>query len=341
MNRYRHPRTSIPEQAAEWLLELADPGLGEERRRQFMSWLKRSPQHIEEFLAIAVLEQEIGEQPVPLAEILGELQRAGPSPPEPLFAALAAAPAVAPPQGRGRRLISWAAAAGVVAATVLLTQFAVVDDPPVRHTTELGEQRSVALGDGTIVTLNTLSEVDIRIGRSMRHVALLAGEAMFDVATDAKRPFVVDAGTVSLTVLGTKFSVYRKGNVTRLAVVEGAVQVVPDDPLTAPLVVEAGEGLVARREGITPIAAGLEFEMAVAWTDRRLIFNGAPLAEVVNEFNRYNAVPIVVEDSELASREVTTVFKANDVRALVTFLEMEPDVEVQHDDDAIRIRAKH
>ncbi len=277
-------------------------------------------------------------------------------PPERLFAA-AGLPAVTLPAAprverwslrqpllervRARRIMHFAAAAGVAAAAVLLVQFATMDSPAIRHATELGEQRSVALLDGSIVTLNTLSEVDIEIGRSTRHVALLNGEAMFDVAADAKRPFVVEAGNVSLTVVGTRFSVYRKGDVTRLAVLEGAVQVVPSDRHAPPLIVKAGEGLVARLDGMTPIGAGLEFEMAVAWTDRRLIFNAAPLADVVNEFNRYNAIPLVVEDDELAGRPVTTVFKANDVGALVTFLELEPDVDVQYDDDAIRIRAKH
>ena len=237
-------------------------------------------------------------------------------------------------------MLRWLAAASVGALALLLTQFTEIDAPFVRHGTAIGEQRSVALEDGSIVMLNTLSEVEVRMDRSTRHVNLLAGEAMFDVVADRERPFVVQAGSVSLKVLGTKFSVYRMDGVTRLAVVEGTVQLVPNDRIADSVLVGAGETLVAGREGVMPGGAGVDFETAVAWTDRRLIFNAAPLAQVVHEFNRYNAVPLVVEDSELAARPVTTVFKANDVGALVTFLELEPDVEVQHDDDAIRIRAR-
>jgi transmembrane sensor len=343
MNSTPHGNSSITEQAAEWLVELSDPGITDARRRQFMSWLKLSPQHIEEFLAIAALEQEIAEQPIALADILAEFHRAEPTPPEPLFGgAITPAVAATPPRRRmrSRRMLRWLAAASVAVSALLLTQFTGVDAPAVRHGTAIGEQRSVALADGSIVMLNTLSQVEVRMDRSTRHVNLLAGEAMFDVVADRERPFVVQAGSVSLKVLGTKFSVYRMDAMTRLAVVEGTVQLVPNDRVADAILVGAGETLVAGREGVMPGGAGVDFETAVAWTDRRLIFNAAPLAQVVHEFNRYNAVPLVVEDSELAARPVTTVFKANDVGALVTFLELEPDVEVQHDDDAIRIRAR-
>jgi transmembrane sensor len=239
-----------------------------------------------------------------------------------------------------RRALRWLAAASVGAFALLLAQFTEVDAPIVRHGTAIGEQRSVALADGSIVMLNTRSEVEVRMDRSTRHVSLLAGEAMFDVVADRERPFVVQAGSVSLRVLGTKFSVYRTGAMTRLAVVQGTVQLVPGDRLADAVMVSAGETLVAGRDGILPRGTGVDFETAVAWTDRRLIFNAAPLAQVVHEFNRYNTVPLVVEDSGLAGRPVTTVFKANDVGALVSFLELEPDVEVQHDEDAIRIRAR-
>jgi transmembrane sensor len=348
MNPSSDSSSPIPEQAADWLVELSDPGIDETRRRQFMSWLKRSPQHIEEFLAIAVLEQEIAEQRIALSDILAEFQRSEPAPVEPLFGA-AAARAEALPSARrmhpgnrrpGQRFVRWLAAAGVGALALLLTQFMHVDAPAVWHGTAIGEQRSVALEDGTIVTLNTLSEVEVQMDRSTRHVSLLAGEAMFDVVADRERPFVVQSGNVSLKVLGTKFSVYRMEAVTRLAVLEGTVQLVPNDRVADAVLVGAGETLVAGRDGVMPAGAGVDFETAVAWTDRRLIFNAAPLAQVVHEFNRYNAVPLVVEDNELAVRPVTTIIKANDVGALVTFLELDPDVEVQHDDDAIRIRAR-
>jgi transmembrane sensor len=210
----------------------------------------------------------------------------------------------------------------------------------VSHTTELGEQRSIVLGDGSIVTLNTLSEATVRFDRSSRNVALITGEALFDVVSDPERPFVVETGTLSLNVIGTKFSVYRKKNSTRVAVVDGVVTAVSSRSPDQPLIVRAGEGAVATAQGVSLTDDQFDVQKAIAWTQRRLIFDGAPLAEVVAEFNRYNRTPLIVEDVALANRAITTVFNANDVSALVAFLELEPDVDVQYGDDAIRIRVK-
>jgi transmembrane sensor len=210
----------------------------------------------------------------------------------------------------------------------------------VSHTTELGEQRSIVLGDGSIVTLNTLSEATVRFDKSFRKVALITGEALFDVVSDPQRPFVVETGSLSLNVIGTKFSVYRKENSTRVAVVDGVVTVVSSRSPDQPLIVRAGEGAVATAQGVSLTDDQFDVQKAIAWTQRRLIFDSAPLAEVVAEFNRYNRTPLIVEDVALANRAITTVFNANDVSALVAFLELEPDVDVQYGDDAIRIRVK-
>src|SRR5690606_3292094 len=151
--------------------------------------------------------------------------------------------------------------------------------------------------DGSIITLNTLSEATVRFDRSARQVTLVSGEAMFDVVSDPGRPFIVQTGSVSLKVIGTRFAVYRKKNSTRVAVVDGVVQAMPLRARGEPLFVEAGMGAIATVEGVTLTDDQFDVEKAIAWTDRRLIFDGAPLAEVVAEFNRYNRTPLIVEDS--------------------------------------------
>jgi len=332
---------SIPEQAAQWLLELAEQAPIQDRHHQFINWLKRSPQHVEEFLAIATLHQEIAEQSSSLAEIIAVLKSGNDRRAMPLFGptdATCEATRQVPP--RRRLYLLWASAAALGLVALLVTQLPVTEPPPVSHTTELGEQRSIVLGDGSIVTLNTLSEATVRFDRSSRNVALITGEALFDVVSDPERPFVVETGTLSLNVIGTKFSVYRKKNSTRVAVVDGVVTAVSSRSPDQPLIVRAGEGAVATAQGVSLTDDQFDVQKAIAWTQRRLIFDGAPLAEVVAEFNRYNRTPLIVEDVALANRAITTVFNANDVSALVAFLELEPDVDVQYGDDAIRIRVK-
>ncbi|MEX2125858.1 MAG: FecR domain-containing protein [Woeseia sp.] len=341
MNRYRRDAiASVPQQAAEWLVELAEPGLGENCRRQFMNWLKKSPQHIEEFLAIAVLQQEVAEQSSAIADIIADLRTANDRSAVPLFDGPGTAAASPGFVRRRRHYLLWASAAGLVIAALFLVRYPGVEGPVISHSTALGEQRSIALNDGSIVMLNTLSELTVHFDDSIRQVTLVAGEVMFDVVADPQRPFVVETGTLSLNVLGTKFSVYRKQNSTRVAVVDGVVRAVSRRSPDAPLLVRAGEGAVITEEGVTLTDPLFDLQKAIAWTERRLVFDAAPLAEVVAEFNRYNRTPLIVEDRALANRAITTVFNAHDVSALVGFLELQPDVEVQHGEDAIRIRVK-
>jgi transmembrane sensor len=341
MKRYRHNiSSSVPEQAAEWLVELAEPRT-EARRREFMNWLKKSPQHIEEFLDNATLQLEIAEQSSVVQDIVAQLKSQDDRCTVPLFREPVVPGRLPVTQRRRRtRYVAWASAAALAVIAIVLVQLPILEPPPISHRTEVGEQRSIVLDDGSIVTLNTLSEATVQFSRPTRQVTLVAGEAMFDVVSNPDRPFVVETGAMSLSVLGTKFSVYRKKNSTRLAVVEGAVSAVSRYAPASNVVVRMGEGAVATLQGISLTDPQFDVEKAIAWTERRLIFDGAPLAEVVAEFNRYNRLPLVVEDGALANRAITTVFNAHDVSALVGFLQLEPDVEVRYGEDAIRIRVR-
>jgi transmembrane sensor len=332
---------SISEQAADWLVELTELPNGADSRRQFMNWLKKSPQHIEEFLAVASLHQEVSEQTSAIADIVADLKSMPDRSAVPLFGTPArASPPVKTVQRRRRHYLPWVSAASLALIAFIVLRLLHVEPPVVSHTTELGEQRSIVLDDGSIVTLNTLSEATVRFDSSTRQVTLVAGEAMFDVVSDPKRPFVVETGRMSLKVIGTKFSVYRRNDSTRVAVVEGSVRAVSKSTPGEPVVVRAGEGAVATAQGISLADARFDVGKAIAWTERRLVFDGVPLAEVVREFNRYNRKRLIVEDSALANTPVTTVMHAHDVSALVGFLELEPDVEVEYGDDSIRIRVR-
>lgn len=335
------PTLPVSEQAAAWFFELADRPNDRETRQEFVRWLKRSPAHIEAFLGIALLEQDVAGLAVGLEEALAAGGAAAVPLPPPTMRAERAPPR---PARRGRRM-RWLAAACAallaVAAGVRLVPVQESGPAPVVHRTDYGEQRSIALADGSILVLNTLSEVAVRFRGDARRVELIAGEAMFDVASDSERPFIVAAGAVELRVLGTRFSVYRKPDSIRLAVVEGVVRAEPLGQSDEHVLVRAGQGAVASLDGAIRRNARIDLDKALAWTERRLVFEDVPLGAVVAEFNRYNRRPLIVQDPELAERKVTSVFFANDVSALIAFLELEPDVEVDYGADAVRIRSAH
>lgn len=339
--------TPVSEQAAAWFFELADGPMDRATRQEFVGWLKRSPQHIEAFLAIAVLDQELSELPGDLDEALARLasdRTGGKAVPLDNARNSATKPIRSRPSRLAWRGLGWVAAAGVT-ALVLVSGLGLLspdlEAPAAVHRTDFGEQRSIVLRDGSIVTLNTRSEVAVRFGDAERRVELVSGEAMFDVSRDARRPFVVDTGTVTLRVLGTKFSVYRKAESIRLAVVEGVVRAVRKQAPGQDILVSAGEGAVATADGTIVRRDEIDLDKAIAWTERRLIFEDVRLEDVALEFNRYNRTPLVVQDPQLAERKITSVFFANDVSALIAFLELEPDVEVDYGADAIRIRSDH
>lgn len=333
---------SISEQAAEWYVELDEPAHSAELRRRFFGWLKQSPQHIEEFLAVSQLEKAISKPSASITEILREVKTCVRRPAVPLFTDAAADHRIAQPVPRNRwRRAAWAAAAGIAAlAVILLTRLPLSDAPATVHRTALGEQRSIALGDGSIVTLNTLSEVVVRFDDDARRVSLLKGEAMFDVTHDATRPFVVNAGPASVDVVGTKFSIYRKGDSTQVAVIEGTVSARSSGEPGSHIELHGGEGAVFSGSGEISREVTFDVERAVAWTERRLVFDNARLADVASEFNRYNRLQLRIDDSGLAERQITTVINAHDVRALVGFLKLQPDVEIDYGKDIIRIRTE-
>ena len=342
-SEFAAPGIPVSEQAAAWFVELAEGPKDGTLRRQFVRWLKRSPQHIDSFLTIAVLEQELSELPGNIDDIMALVNAAAPG-----AIPIAGSSASGKLRTHGkpaRRWHSggWLAAAAITALAVLgsLPFLLPGDVPPTFvHRTDFGEQRSIALSDGSILVLNTLSEVAVHYGAKVRRIELLSGQALFDVVSDPQRPFVVETGTVALNVLGTRFSVYSTPHSTRLAVVEGVVRAVSRHQPEQEVLVRAGEGAVAAADGTIDRNDDIDVAKAIAWTERRLIFEDAPLEHVISEFNRYNRRPLVVQDPELAERRITSVFFANDVSALVAFLELEPDVEVDYGADAIRIHRK-
>ena len=334
----------LTEQAAWWLFELADRPADDTLRRAFLAWLKRSPRHIEEFLAVAALEQELPRQQGGVDAIVAEAKRAAARGAVPIGGDGArAAEARRPPRKRSawRWLGASAAAAALVVLAVAIATLSVDrEHGPLLHETDYGEQRAVLLPDGSAVTLNTRSTLSVQFDKSTRRVFLLQGQAMFDVVADPERPFVVETGDVAVSVLGTRFSVYRRVDGVELVVVEGTVGAESRRAPGRQVLVQAGEGALATPEGTIRRRPAIDLAKALAWTEQRLIFEEAALAEVVAEFNRYNRLPLVVEDDDLAERSITTVFNAADASTLVGFLELQPDIEVEREADAIRIRVK-
>ena len=210
--------------------------------------------------------------------------------------------------------------------------------------------KRVNLPDGSVVRLRPSSAIAVSLGRHERHIQLLRGEAHFTVAKDAARPFVVEADGVGIRAVGTAFSVTTAAGSVEVLVTEGKVGVESARPggLRATLlpkveatrdapVLSAGEkAKVSIPKPSAPIVtatverlARSEIEAALAWQQRTLAFEAAPLAEIVAEFNRYNRQQFVVADAALAGLRFGGSFRADDPDGFLVLLAATAQVAVE------------
>lgn len=343
--------TPIAEQAARWWVVLNEEGCTAADREAFAVWVQRSPERVEAFLRMSMVSSalhssEIRWPDTPMEDLIQQA-RAATAKVIPLHHASKAATGATEPvrnslwRRNTRRFLAASAAALFAAAWVLWTA------GPDRYRTGLGEQRSVVLGDGSIVTLNTSSEIGVEYGEERRFIRLRSGEALFNVAHDVARPFDVAAGNITVRAVGTQFNVDRRADRTTVTVVEGTVRVstsmdgpqrtapgsnrAPAEPLEELII--AAQQIVVTPSGMTAPERVPDVAPVTAWTQRQLVFENQPLSEVTAEFNRYNRRRILIEAAELQSLRVTGVFQTNDSASLLAFISAIPGVDVQPDGD--------
>jgi transmembrane sensor len=354
----------IREEAARWLIEFRTDEPDAMARQGFARWLQASPENVREYLKLAAVWEE-GGQMLSLSEPDSEeLIRVARLDGANVIAFQSAPPLdVSPPAENlkrterlvnTRRYVVPLAASLVALAGTLAAWFALNHDRV--YSTELGEQRTLALSDGSTVELNALSSIRVRFTKSDRRVELVRGQALFNVVHDAARPFFVRSGTINVRDLGTQFDVVQGTSGTTVTVVEGRVDVLTSgphpltasSPVAAERVVEvlAGEQVTVASHAVsqsTPRPHKANLRTATAWTQQRLVFESTPLPDAAEEFNRFNIRQLRVDGATLAGFHVSGTFPARDPASLsrfVLFLREQPGVEVLEEDGEIVVRAK-
>jgi transmembrane sensor len=188
------------------------------------------------------------------------------------------------------------------------------------YTTRVGEQRVVVLEDGSRVHLNTDSRIQVRFRPGERRLVLAQGEALFEAAHDARRPFVVVAGSARVQALGTRFDVRRDAGAVRVTLIEGRVQV-RQDGQPAATTLAPRQQLTVTAHGVSPPRAA-DAAQATGWTTGRLTFHETALQDAVAEINRYASRKIVLDAPGLAQEPVSGVFDTGDTDAFVAALQM-------------------
>jgi transmembrane sensor len=184
------------------------------------------------------------------------------------------------------------------------------------YRTGIGDSKVVALKDGSVITLNTESQIAINFSDQERAIRMIRGEVTFDVAKDPAHPFVVAVGETRVKVVGTSFTVQRLRTLpVQVLVRQGIVEVSHLGDAGTPVLVHANTRATTPIDrgpvAAVPIAPG-ELKRELAWQDGRIAFEGQTLAQAAAEFSRYSDIKIVVTDHALAGEEIVGLFRAND-----------------------------
>lgn len=211
----------------------------------------------------------------------------------------------------------WLIGGGSLAASFVGASAYLMLDRSTVYETSKGEKRVIALEDGSIVTLNTATRLEVRYSREQRLIRLAGGEALFDVAKDPARPFVVRADEANLRAVGTSFIVASEaGQPMSVLVREGVVEVVRRKmALRQPMLLAANTRAVIGKAPALMVIDKVdptEISRELAWREGRLVFAGESLSAAAAEFARYSDIRIVIADPALAGSGVAGVFDIND-----------------------------
>jgi transmembrane sensor len=307
------PARQVRAEAASWVARLHGPDRDARTEDGFRKWLAEDAVHAKAFELATEVWQETSDLPARLP------------------GATRSAKARRTPRQAWRPLLIAAAALPLAVALAFFYHHA-----SKTLATEVGEQRTLTLADGTRVELNTSTQLLVRYDNSARKVILKSGEAWFDVAPNAQRPFIVVAGGQEIRAVGTVFVVRKDEDALTVTLLEGHVAVRPERAAKAdaagPQVLNPGQRLrvarlVEQRE--QPVIDSPALETVTAWQRGQVVFEDTPLGEAAMEFNRYSDIKIHVE-GDLAKIRVGGTFRVGDMASFAQAIADSHGLKVIH-----------
>ena len=332
MTTFTDQEQSIEDQAAFWLVRLGAQDCTPEDRFAFEAWKQQDPAHERMFLRLqrgnAVVDRHMTD-----SRIVAMLEEARAEQHTEFAGGRSSAATFRTAGGLA------ALAASIV--IVMVTVFVAVpsfrgggsDVPPTETAqtpsdvevfeTSVGERSTITLADGSIVSINTNSLIEVSFSASERFVNLLRGQAYFEVEEDVYRPFVVQAGDQRVVALGTAFDVrFDREDLVEVTLVEGRVEVndvsrvhgtssqTRGQTAADPIELMPGQRLIAKVASAPEVVVTDTME-ETSWRNGQLFFRKRPLASVVDEMNRYSLQKLVLaDDPRVRGLEVSGVFNS-------------------------------
>jgi transmembrane sensor len=327
----------VEQEASEWIARLNADDVTAEDRTSFEAWRHAHPLHAQAFEDLSRTWNRFLQA--------GQLARAA------TFAESMIPEADDLRRGRWRP--RFAAAAALIAVSLLLGLYLARSAPPTLFRTAIGEQLAVRLPDGSLMELNSNSMARVDYSARRRIIHLDRGEAFFKVDHDASRPFWVGAaGGGWVRDVGTQFDVYLRATNVQVTVTEGTVRVgASRDSLAAanPAAGRQADWVTLTRDEQADLAGSVarkrllsaeEVAEAMAWRSGTVYFDNRPVAEVAAELNRYSVEQLIVEGDALRTMRVGGAFQANPkgAAALLGMLEQNFGVQARREGTHIYLR---
>ncbi|WP_404482446.1 FecR family protein [Novosphingobium sp. BL-52-GroH] len=317
MSRDQQESEAAGRQAAEWIVRLSDECVTPATHIRFEQWLAERPENAAAYKSAELAWTQMGA----LGPDPGSLGR---------FSQSQASQSVTKRHGSVGWRYPVALSAGIAACLAFVTAW--VGDPIVYlradFRTQIAQNGSFRLEDGSHVDLGPSSAIAVRFDNAARRVELLSGSAYFRAVPKARagnRPFIVDAENGASQALGTRFQVERTPGGVVVTVMEHQVAVAASNASTPirQYVISPGQRVKYGRDGQFGAIEPANADLALAWRSGQLVFDRAPLSDVIAVLNRYRAGRILIVGKALAAQRVSGVFERNDIDGAIDALASE------------------
>lgn len=305
-----HLRT-LRKAAIDWFMRMRHGDVDHPDRGRFEAWLMACPSHQQAYADVSSLWQDFDSTP--------HLQS--------LAVAMAQKEFLEKErQARKRRSVAAAALSILLVVGASLLGYRTWQAEPVMQmiaSAAIGQVKSQRLEDGTMLTINASSDIEITYYRDRRLVKLKRGEAIFEVARDEDRPFIIDSGHAQVTVLGTRFAVNRLQHLVRVSVDHGRVRVESMDGKNAaahsPLLLRDGE-VAEIRPAEPPLLVPRSAADAFSFAQGIIAFDKAGLQEIAETLSRYRTQPVKARLTPDGGAHITAIIKPAGIEQFLTQL---------------------
>jgi len=322
--------SALSKTAAKWFIRMQEAAPDSAERTQFEAWLMQSPQHQQEYASIS--EAWIG------IDSVDELQK------------LADARQAKQENQRihqNKRTKKIKNTLGAISACMVFAFAGLIGYQQYQQwqtapTMQLASQSNTAqiitqsLEDGSQITLNASSQIQVTYYRHQRHIDLLKGEAIFNVEKDANRPFVVETNTAKITVLGTRFAVNKLSQLVRVSVDHGKVQVESKADGSKILLQNGQVAEIPNGQVVQPknAQAADYFKFATG----TIVFNQAGMLEVAEVLSRYRQKNVIVHGK--LQDNISAVFQVKDTETFINTLPKIANVAINQTTESTIIQSQ-